>query len=521
MEDGLPPISTFGATDIVIDNSNPDITYTAFWGEGIFKTTNANASQPKWKKLFTGLPSGNFKRISMGISKSEPNRIYALMDNDSDVIDQFYQSHDNGETWERITIDVPPGRRNGPNDLGVQGFYDINVAVHPRDANIVYLSGISLWKAIRDKNTNNWRFSDIGLELHPDNHSFAFDSKNPEILYAGNDGGIYKSSDGGKTWDDNINQGLCITQFDFMEQHPISEKIIFAGAQDNGTLRYEGTPTFDLVDDGDGGFVCIDPKDPNNVWHTYANLTLAFSEQGGKYQSFADLSDKISGQISNFYPPLALDKTDTNNIAIGGRMLYLDDSKGKNGFKERVDLHFADNDLISAINYVNSNLIYVGTNFGRIYRLTGKSDNRKVQSINADPFPRRYIWDMSILPSDDTKLVVVVSGFFTGDNVGHVYRGSLPSNGGEATWTDISGTGTDGRLPDIPVNALVIDDDKPDTIYIGTDVGVFRTVDGGRNWILFNKGLPNCQVYDMRLHSRTGLLRIATHGRGIWQRQVR
>ena len=456
MEDGLPPISTVGATDIVLDNSNPDIAYAAFWQEGIFKTINANTNQPKWKKLSTGLPSGNFNRISLDISKSEPNRIYTLISNGNDVIDQFYQSDDNGETWKRIRINVPPGRRNGQNDLGVQGFYDINVAVDPRDVNIVYLSGISLWKATRDKNNNNWQFSDIGLEFHPDNHSFAFDSKSPEIIYAGCDGGIYKSSDGGKTWDDSMNKGLCITQFDFMEQHPDSEKIIFAGAQDNGTLRYEGIPTFDMVDDGDGGFVCIDPNDPNNIWHTYATLTLAFSDNGGKPNSFEDLSDPFSGQASNFYPPLALDKTNSNNIAIGGRILYLDDSKGKNGFQEHIDLQFADNDLISAINYVNSHLIYLGTNFGRIYRLTGKNGNRKVQQINSDPFPRRYIWDMSVLPNDDTKLVVVVSGFSTGDEIGHVYRGSLSSNEEVATWTDISGT--DARLPNIPVNALAIDD---------------------------------------------------------------
>jgi hypothetical protein len=79
----------------------------------------------------------------------------------------------------------------------------------------------------------------------------------------------------------------------------------------------------------------------------------------------------------------------------------------------------------------------------------------------------------------------------------------------------------DLRLPDTPVNALVIDDMNPDTFYIGTDVGVFRTVDKGKKWTGFSKGLPNCQVYDMRLHSPSGLLRIITHGRGIWQRKVR
>jgi hypothetical protein len=76
-------------------------------------------------------------------------------------------------------------------------------------------------------------------------------------------------------------------------------------------------------------------------------------------------------------------------------------------------------------------------------------------------------------------------------------------------------------LPDIPVNAIAIDDSNPDIMYVGTDVGVFRTVDAARNWTWFSKALPNAQIYDMRLHSPTGLLRVITHGRGLWQRKVR
>jgi len=526
MEGGLPSLpsaavaETIGATDIVFDPDNPDTAYAAFLAQGIFKTKNANASSPKWEKLSIGLLDGSFGRISLGISKSSPKTLYALISNKDDVIDNLYETNDAGDSWKQITVNVSPGVSNGPNDFGTQGWYNLNVAVHPQDANIIYLSGISLWKGIRNKNSDDWLFSDIGLEIHPDNHSFAFNPKNPEIIYAGNDGGIYQSYDGGKSWHDDINQGLCITQFDFMEQHPTSEKIIFAGAQDNGTIRSEDSSSFYMVDYGDGGFVCVDPKQPKNIWHTYSRLTAAFSTKRGDYGTWKNIGDPLSGKPSNFNPPLALDKTNPNNIAIGGDTLYLDHSKGNDGWPEQIDFNFRDDDLISAINYVSSSLIFVGTNYGRIFRLTKHRIDWKIESLHAKPFPsRHYIWDMSLVPNDDTRLIVVISGF-TGDvNIGHVYSCSLPQNGGVAAWTDISGM--DLRLPDTPVNALVIDDMNPDTFYIGTDVGVFRTVDKGKKWTGFSKGLPNCQVYDMRLHSPSGLLRIITHGRGIWQRKVR
>jgi hypothetical protein len=402
-------------------------------------------------------------------------------------------------------------------DLGQQGFYDINLAVHPQNADVVYLSGISLWKAIHDPSTNRWNFSDIGKEFHPDNHTLAFDAANPEIIYAGSDGGIYKSIDGGSKWDDSINQGLCITQFEFMDQDPKNEKRIIAGTQDNGTERYDGDSKFYHADEGDGGFVCIDPNQPDNVWHTYYSLSPVFSNQRGDFGTWQSVAGSLGGNPSNFYPPLALDKTNSNNIAIGGQVLFIDHSKGTSGWPDRVNLNLPQNDLISAINYVTSSLIYVGTNRGRIFRLTRKANNWTVQAIHASPFPAdRYIWDIATLGKDETKVVVVVSGF----NTPHVFYGEVSTHGNTATWTDISGTGT-GRLPDIPVNSLAINDNKPNTMYIGTDVGVFSTIDRGNNWVWFSEGLPNCQVYDLRLNTSKHLLRAATHGRGMWERYLK
>lgn len=121
--------------------------------------------------------------------------------------------------------------------------------------------------------TNTWTFTDIGGPFHPDNHAFAFDPMNSLVIYAGSDGGIYKSTDGGMTWSDSINRGLCIAQLEFMEQHPTSNAVVFTGTQDNGTEQFRNSPVFHHADDGDGGFVAIDQTNPRNVLSTYYSLS--------------------------------------------------------------------------------------------------------------------------------------------------------------------------------------------------------------------------------------------------------
>jgi photosystem II stability/assembly factor-like uncharacterized protein len=504
MGNGLPPVNTVGATDVIIDPSNSDVAYAAFFGDGVYKTTNLNASDPHWTKLTLGVPSGSFNRIVLGISRSSPNTIYALLSNPNYVIDKFFTSSDGGSSWNSIPL--PNG------NIGGQGFYNINIAINPKDKNTVYLSGISLWKAVYDPSTNKWNISDIGKRIHPDNHAFAFNPDNPEIIYAGCDGGIYRSTDAGRSWDDSINLGLSITQFEFMDQHPTSDKIILAGTQDNGTLRYDGEEKFYHSDDGDGGYVCIDPNQPKNMWHTYYSLSPAFSDNGGDYGSWQDLGETIFNDPSEFYPPLTLDKSNPNNVAIGGKKLYLDPSQGRNRWPERIDLNLGPPEwnFITTINYVNSNLIYVGTGVGHVYSLIKQGNTWRIKAIHSPPLPSRYLWDVATLPNDDKKVVVPISGFGTG----HLFRGDIQSDG-TSRWTHI-GEG----LPDNPANAIVMDDDNPDKMYVGMDVGVFSTTDGGKHWKKLGKGLPNVQIYDMRLHQPTKLLKVATHGRGLWQLKV-
>ena len=513
----LPPNDTTDATDIVLNRNTPDIAYAAFHDKGIFMTENANDANPRWNRLNNGLPVDGFGRVVLGISRSSPNILYALMaDGNDELINQFYRTNDNGNTWKKISL---PGYNlfddSYPDSIGEQGWYNLNVAVHPTNPDIAYLSGVSLWKAEFTEVTSKWIIQDIGKEFHADNHTLAFDPHNPEIIYAGSDGGIYKSVDGGKNWADSINQGLCITQFEFMEQDPTNEGRIILGVQDNGTLLYNGKSTFEHIDDGDGGYVCIDQVQPKYVWHTRYGMRILFSEQSGDRNTWNFISEDIYKKDSNFYPPLALDKTNSNNIAVGGNKLYLSHKRGDTTWEESEDLHISPEDFISAINYVKSDLIYVGTNFGKVYRLVKNSASWSITKIDSPPLPSRYIWDLATMPNDETKIVAVVSGFLSS----HVFYGEISSDCSSATWKDISPRYDNGDIIDIPVNAIAIDNNNSNVMYIGTDLGVFRTHDGGIKWVHFSEGLPNCQVYDLRLISNR-VLRAATHGRGLWERKI-
>jgi hypothetical protein len=204
-----------------------------------------------------------------------------------------------------------------------------------------------------------------------------------------------------------------------------------------------------------------------------------------------------------------------SNVAFGTSQINLVTTQGTGGWPTKVALPgMGTNEFVSSICYANSNLIYAGTTAGKVFRLVQTAGTWTAAAIHAAPLPTRFIWDIGVRPGAPGTIVAVMSGFGTA----HVWRGTVPATGA-TVWADVSGTAP-SRLPDIPVNALVIDPAAPDTMYVATDVAVFRTTDAGATWTPFSDGLPNCAVYDMQLHATTRLLRAGTHGRGMWERRL-
>jgi photosystem II stability/assembly factor-like uncharacterized protein len=497
---GLP---AGAATDVRFNQTTPTTVFVAIHGQGIFRTTNGGAAVPAWQKLAGGLPAGGFGRIALGISASSPSTIYTLMGDNtgnggtSVQVNRFMRSTDGGNTWTNIPL---PG-----GNLGGQGFYNLAVNVDPTTPDIVFLSVTSLFRATRTGG-NNFTITDIGQPIHADNHALAFGANNLEV-YAGNDGGIYRSTDGGNNFSDLLNKGMCIMQYEFLAQHPTASAVVFGGTQDNGTQQYRNSEVFHHADEGDGGFCQVDFNQPHNVLHTFFGASPFRSTQGGTFGTFGqDLRPGI-GNAGNslFYPPLAMDETNPNNVAIGTTQISIDNNQGRNGWPIKVNLPNIGTGLVSAIDFVNSNLLYVGTNNGRVYQLVRAGAGFNATDLTAAPLPLRYIWDISTLPGDPNTVVLCMETF----QIQHVFRGAVAA--GAAVWTAIS-----NGLPDIPVNALVVD--TATNYFIATDTGVFRTTDAGANWTAFSEGLPNCASFDLKLHQPSRILRVATHGRGLWER---
>jgi hypothetical protein len=559
----------YKATDVIINPSDSNIVYVAIGENGIYKTENAKEGNPLWKECtIEHFNKENSTRIGLAISNSSPNIIYALIasvdrpfdENYEDlyyndeqnrrylkfIVDQFYISIDEGKNWKRIPLPgIGTKDDRSPwfiHSIGGQGYYDLNVAVHPSNPDIVFLSGVSLWKATRDASTDKWDIRDIGIPIHPDHHAFAFDNFDLSTIYAGSDGGLYKSNNGGETWSDTINEGFCITQFEVIDQHPTSDAMLFGGTQDNGTLQYRNSPAFYFSDYGDGGFVAIDKDNPNNVVHQYTYWKLFHSKQAGQIDSWKKiyvLDNDNKPPSTLFYAPFALDQENSKNIAYGSDRIFLDKNQGLGRWKTQVGeensikLPFLDKDenrkpteLVSAINFVNSSLIYAGTTNGKVIRAikTDNDGNWKVHLIsNNHPLPKLYVWDIATIPNNLNEIVIIMAGWGSEEKPSsNIWCGTLSRDDNKSfVWHPINGTGI-SSLPETPINALVIDDTTPTdyTIYIGTDIGVFKSTNKGESWIRFSENLPVCAVYDMKLHTQARKLRIATHGRGIWERNL-
>jgi len=526
---GLPPISdaVIAATDVVVDPATPTCVYVAFYGDGVYRSSNADDAVPGWIRLpFDTTMAGTPTRIALAISPSSPDIVYALAG-----ISIQIQALSPGLVPDPIgdaALYVVQQRSQGlaqVQALGLgQGFdtYCLGVSVDPTTPEIVYLSGQTLLRAVIDLSSVQGWATDIGQSVHADHHALSFDPSDHMTIHAGTDGGIFKSADAGQTWADWLNSGMCITQFEFIDQHPSTDALVLGGTQDNGTEQFRNSSVFYHSDDGDGGCVAIDPQYPYNMIHTYYSASPTRSEFAGSFGSWNSVSRGLLPDPSLFYPPFALNPTNSRHIVLGTNRLYFDEAHGTRGWPSPVDLPGLGGGLVSALLYISDDVIFAGTTQGQVFRLTVLNGQWTATALRTATLPGNWIWEIATLPNDPNTVFLAMAGY----KAPHVWLGKVTVDAVgnfNAAWSDISGK-PGQRLPDIPVNTLVVDPKNTKTIYIGTEVGAFRTQDwtesDGGSWEPFSDGLPNTAVYDLKLHSATRLLRAATHGRGLWERQL-
>lgn len=510
LAEGLP----HGAvTSIAFSPSDTNTVYAGVYGSGVYRTGSFGSEKPKWERLFGGLPLSNISRISISTTPAAPNRVIALISDLSSRLRGVYLSEDKGQIWTKLA--------GAPDLLQGQGFFNMLLASSPSQPTVFYLGGVgdrashesSLFKA--NWQGNRWVFLPIGKEMHVDFHSLAFDPHDPARLFVGNDGGIWRSDDNGSTWLP-LNRGLGTLQFLRIDQHPLSSAIIVGGTQDNGTLLYQGDPIWTHADDGDGGYVAIDPDDPKTVYNAYYLFRIARSDKYGLPGTFVPKYPSLQSFRSAFVAPYALDPTNTHRIMLGLERIYVSDDRGESWRSVTTDLTRGPSSenraVISVVTFSDSGAAFVGTSDGRVWRLTQENSTwRAVELLHADEptLGADYVTAIQPVSADGSELLIA----FDRRETPRLWHLAVPETRGEPKWTRVDTAGS--GLP--PGTIYSIEWSRSKHVYIGGEAAVYSATIGDWAWQSVSKGLPGAAVVHLQRHRALSLLRAATHGRGVWE----
>ena len=515
---------------------------------GVWRSTNAMAATPTFTQSFiTTSTSTSNGRGQLAIYKqgSNPAVVYVASGEPSSGTSCTSQNANAGAM--RVSIDggVTFGAKlNGSGGFcNGQCFYNIGLDILPGPTTAQTDDVIMLGGNVRS--TNNCtrlgaRSTDGGATftdpatsgLHADTHFIMFAPSNPNVVYHGDDGGIFKSSDGGLTWA-SVNPGVNSVQFSGLAVHPTDRNFTIGGTQDNGTnnMLADGA-TWNRIDFGDGGYAVIDTNatDTSTVtmYHTYFNQTnnlIGF----GRVDTVAAAHDGNwpffgCGGTSNgisctdavmFYAPLAQGPGNPNTFYYGSDRLYRSINKGVNmSVVSQAPLVNGAPISTIAISPQDDNYRLVGlTNGALFYTATGNSTLTVLDPTGVTGvIPDRYVGRVMFDPSNKNTAYIGLGGYMasTAAAASHVWK--VTNLDTTPVLTPIN-TG----LPDVPVNAIAVDPVNGNNVYVGTDIGVYGSSNGGATWAPVGTGLPVVSVFDAKIQPSSGVLRIATHGRGLWE----
>jgi photosystem II stability/assembly factor-like uncharacterized protein len=514
----------------------------------IFRSGVANGSNIGTSNTWTDItPAGIWQRIEIAIAPSNPAVVYALLEGPSDGIGAIKKSTNFGATW--INLPNPSWCNQGStsNDFtNGQAFYNLIVQVDPDDENTVIIGGIDLFKSTNGgaswSQITQWSRGCSGLpSIHADQHNVLFFPSSTNELIATNDGGIYYSSTGGSTWvtttATNVNGSISIsyspknfgynvTQFYACDIHPTQTNYFLAGAQDNGTQRFNSAglnTTVEASIGGDGGFCHIDQTDGSiqilsNVYNNYF-----YSRNGGN--SFSRMDFNSSGFFIN-----PSDYDDSKKVLYSA---YLPGQLGIISNLTTASPSFASRSIPElGIRKVSAVKVDPTVSGGGTIWIAGWDSSRvptspnviKLTNSNTSPVAAvsttltaapggSYISSIDVDPGNANHILITLSNY----GIVSVYE----STNGGTSFANI-----EGNLPDIPVRwgmflpaTTSVDGVTGGGILVATEVGVWfaQTTNGSITaWTPLNTGLPNVRTDMLRLRTSDNLLAAATHGRGLF-----
>ncbi|MEQ9164622.1 MAG: hypothetical protein RLO12_00075, partial [Fulvivirga sp.] len=523
-----------GCSDLIMDPKDPNILYAAMWefrrtgwsfssggnNSALYKSTDAGKT---WNKIHNGFPKGKLGRFAIAVAPSNSNILYTVVESEKNEDKGLYRSDDAGKSWTHLNSDF---------GLVVRPFYFSRIVVDPRDPEVVVKAGL-FGSLSRDGGKT---FKSLG-QMHPDIHDILFDIKDSDRMYSGTDGGVYRSWNGGTTFE--IVSNIPVSQFYHISIDDKEPYNIYGGLQDNGSWYGPSASPggieardWNVLGFGDGfrvlkhptkDFVYSEMQGAENVWR--------YDMVKKRTKTVQPLPVKGDPKLRfNWNAPMAISKHQPDRFYMGSQFLHKSEDMGDTWVKISPDLTTNDPkkqdqsnsgglsvDNSGAENHttiftiaespLDEKIIWVGTDDGNVQvtKDGGKSWTNTVKNISGLP---ANTWCYHIEASVHNKgtAYAVFEGHTTGDMKTYAYK----TTDYGVTWKSIVTDDIYGFSRNIQEDFV-----QPDLLYLGTEFGLYITIDGGKNWNKFTNNMPAVAVHYIELSEKTNDLILGTHGRGV------
>lgn len=525
-----------GAADVIMDPKNPNILYTSMWqfrrtgwgfnsgGENsaIYKSTDAGKT---WNKIHNGFPKGKLGRIGLAVAPSDANRLYAVLETEEKDKNGLWVSKNAGQTWEHLNNDF---------GLVVRPFYFSRITVDPRNPDIVVKGGLT-GSISRDGGKT---FKNLG-NMHSDIHDIVFHINDSDIMYAGTDGGIYRSWNAGTTFE--IVENLPLSQFYHISTDNEEPYNVYGGLQDNGSWWGPSSSPggvnardWNSVGAGDGFRVLKHPtknivysemQGAENVWR--------YDVDKNRTKTIQPLPRKGDAELRfNWNAPMAVSAHVPDRFYMGSQFVHKSDDMGDSWTIISPDLTTNDKtkqdqsksgglsvDNSGAENHttiftiaespLDQNILWVGTDDGNVQVTTDGGKNWTNVTPNLTGIPANtWVYHIEASVHGKGTAYAVFDGHSTGDMKPY----ALKTTDFGKTWKNIISDDIDERAF---VRNIQEDYENEDLLFLGTEFGLYVTVDGGANWSQFTNNMPPVAVHFIDMQKATNDIVMGTHGRGV------
>lgn len=533
-----------GVADMVMDPSNPNKLIVAMWehkrepwfftsggeGSGLFITHNGGET---WEQRTDadGLPKGEIGRIGIAIARNKPNIVYALVEAKKNAL---YRSEDGGFTWNKI---------NDKNDIGNRPFYYSDIFVDPQNENRVY----SVFTYVNVSEDGGKNFEQLmpayGVDngVHPDHHAWWIHPENGNFMMDGNDGGLNITKDGGKSW--RFIGNLPVAQFYHIAVDNEFPYNVYGGMQDNGSWRGPAyvwkaqgirNSYWQEISFGDGFDVVPDPEDSQYGWtmSQQGYVSRYDWKTGNNYTVRPTHPDPDVELRFNWNSAINIDPFDSSTLYFGSQFVHKSTDKGLTWEVISPDLSTNDPekqkqdesggltmDATGAENHttvlviepspLERNMLWAGTDDGRVhYTRNGGQDWVEVSS-NIKGLPKGS-WIVQIKASNKKQgeALLVANDYRRFNYTPYAYRTTDYGKSWERIVDD----------SDVLSYALSIVEDlvEKNLLFLGTDDGLYVSIDAAKTWTKWTHGFPTVSVKDLVIHPRENDLVIGTFGRAAW-----